>query len=396
MDMSTAPRFMQDLLTRLFELRTGRTTSMADAGYRVPATHYTDTARFLRESKALFHDAPLVAGLSCDLPQPGTFFTLDLGSVPVLVVRDQAGHVRAFLNACRHRGSPVLSGRGQTSRGFACPYHAWSYDLGGKLIARPTAKDAFADVDPSCAGLVGLDCAEVSGLILVRPVVTPEGGQPIDGGALLSGMESELSDRGFDGLTFFAEDQSEWAMNWKQPYETFLEAYHIFALHKESLARVILSAPMLTDTFGPHGRGLLMGHAAKGLLEQEVDAWTFEGRANLVYWLFPNSVISMPMTGHVEHWQFFPHEERPDRTQVLVRFYVPGDTPSDDKRAYWKRLVDFSLRVVTSEDFAQQVKIYKGLRSALLPELHFGRNEPALIHFHRSIERALEASEAGR
>ena len=361
----------------------------------MPTSHYTDPERFERESKALFHDAPLVAGLSCDLPAPGTYFTIELGSVPVLVVRDASGTVRAFLNACRHRGSPVLSGRGPSKQGFACPYHAWSYELTGRLVARPTAKDAFVDVDAaSCAGLVTLQATEAAGLILVRPGASAT---PIDADALLAGMAPELGEHGFDKLSFFSEHESEWAMNWKQPYETFLEAYHIFALHKESLARVVMSAPMLTDTFGPHGRGLLMGRDAEGLLEHPREAWTFEGRANLVYWLFPNSVISMPMTGHVEHWQFFPHEERPDRTRVHVRFYVPGDDlGSETKQAYWKKLVDFSLKVVTTEDFDQQAKIYRGLRSKLLPELHFGRNEPALIHFHRSIAGALAAAGTSR
>lgn len=378
--------FQRALLRRLFELREAGTTSLADSVRRQSTQTYTDPQRFADELRVLFGRRPLIAGLSCDLPRAGEYFTVDLADSPVLVVRGEDGYVRAFLNACRHRGAPVATGRGHPGRVFKCPYHAWTYDIDGRLLGQPLGRDGFPGVQPDRFGLIPLPAAEAGGLIFVRPVAE---GDPIDVTDELAGLQPELADHGFDDFAFFAERETVWDMNWKQPYETFLEAYHIFALHHGTLAKEVLSTPMLTDLFGPHGRGLLMGRQAARLLDVDEQEWAFRGHANLVYWLFPNTVLSMPMTGHAELWQFHPLGGSSARTRVTARFYTPGKPDTASQQSFWERMVDFTMGVVTSEDLAQQERIYTNIRSGLLPELVFGRNEPALVHYHRSLDGVL-------
>ena len=238
----------------------------------------------------------------------------------------------------------------------------------------------------ACAATAHASPIEANGLILIQPNT---GSDAIDIAAAFDRLGPELSDHGFERFAFFAENHSTWTMNWKQPYETFLEAYHIFSLHRTTLAKEILSTPMLTEVFGPHGRGVLMGRNAIEMLKRDSAEWTFKGTTNLVYWLFPNTVLSLPMTGHAELWQFYPCEGRSDRTRVHVRFYTPAVVQSDKEKAFWDRMIDFTMNVVTTEDFAQQERIFANMRSGLLPELIFGRNEPALINYHRGIEAAL-------
>lgn len=374
------------LLRRTLELREAHTTSLADEVYREPTQNYTGAERFEQEREALFQGAPQVVGLSCDLPAIGSYFTVTLAEAPVLVVRGEDGYVRAFLNICRHRGSRVAADRGHPGRVFKCPYHAWSYDINGKLLGQPSAGQAFDSVDAACTGLITLPAAENSGIIYVSPKTS---GEPIDVAAELAGLAPELGDVGFDDFVLFDERRAAWTMNWKQPFDSFLESYHIFALHRDSLSKETLSTPMLTDMFGAHARGVVLQREAIKLIGKPEEEWTIRNNANVVYWLFPNTVLNLPGPGHAELWQFFPDGKQLDRTRVHVRFYTPGEPRSEQQRAFWERMVEFTMSFV-SEDFVQQEQIFSNLRSGLLPEMIYGRNEPALIHFHRSLEAAIK------
>src|SRR5690606_29754975 len=98
------PIEQQTLLRRLFDLRDANSTSMAPQLHVQDTLHYTCPTHHQREMDALFQRGAQFAGLSCDLPRPNTHLALRLGDVPVLLTRDGSGQVRAFLNACRHRG----------------------------------------------------------------------------------------------------------------------------------------------------------------------------------------------------------------------------------------------------------------------------------------------------
>lgn len=99
------------LLDRLFALRDAKQTAMA-ADVRFQSTRvYGDAGHVNSEINALFRGRPLIAGLAADLPQCGDHMTVELGSVSVIVVRSENASVRAFLNACRHRGSRLAEGR---------------------------------------------------------------------------------------------------------------------------------------------------------------------------------------------------------------------------------------------------------------------------------------------
>ena len=331
---------------------------------------------------------PLVAGLSCDLPGSGSYFTADLGTVPVLLVRGADGRVRAFLNACRHRGSAVAYGRGEIATTFTCRYHGWSYDQSGKLVGQPLARGAFDGLD-GCTSLIELRCAEDCGVIIVS--VDPTA-QPIDVRAELAGYASELESYGFGSYRLVGEQQATWPFNWKLGLETFLEAYHIFSLHRETLARQLKSAPMISEFSGPHGRGVVMGNKCVDLVGRPPSEWARFERATFVYWLFPNVVLSLPRSGHVELWHFVPADGRPDMSRVSVRFYAAPSAPQADE--FWQRLIAFTMSVVDAEDFHQQTLIQRNVSSGLLSETVFGRNEPAMIHFHEQLDLVLGTSGA--
>src|SRR6201984_1224896 len=155
------------LLKTLLHYVDAKTTSMADAPWRNDVTAYTCPERHAREEEILIRKRPLVMGLSCDWPRPGAYRTDDFAGVPILTVRGRDGRLRAFLNVCRHRGAKVAKDCGE-ARAFSCPYHAWSYDLAGKLVAIPDER-CFPGVRDERSSLTELPLGEKHGLVWVIP-----------------------------------------------------------------------------------------------------------------------------------------------------------------------------------------------------------------------------------
>jgi hypothetical protein len=163
----------------------------------------------------------------------------------------------------------------------------------------------------------------------------------------------------------------------------------VFSLHRDTLAGDLLSTPFVADFFGDHARASVMRKEVTGLLERDESEWELRSFASIVYLLFPSVVLNLPMSGHAELWEVYPEPDDPHRTRVTVRFYTPGPPADDRDREFWEANVRFTLRVVFEEDFAQQQDIHRSLRTGLMPEIHYGRNEPVLIHHHQQVEAAL-------
>jgi phenylpropionate dioxygenase-like ring-hydroxylating dioxygenase large terminal subunit len=376
------------LLRRFFELRAARTTTLAAAPYRQQARVYTDPERLALEHSALFRGRPLVVALSADLPATGDCIAIEAAGVPLLLIRGEDAEVRAFLNICRHRGGRVFAGRGRPGRALKCPYHSWAYDLSGDLLGQPLARDAFEEIDRSELGLLPVPVAERFGVIFARLGRSEE---EIDVERELAGLGPELASYNLDSWRFLDERAGVFEANWKLIHDTFLESYHVFSLHRDTLAPDMLSTPFVGEEFGPHSRGVVMRKEVTRLLEQPEAEWELRPYGSIVYILFPSVVINLPMSGHAELWQIYPEPADPHRTSVTVKFYVPREPTTDEERAFWDANVRFTHRVVFEEDFGQQQDIHRSLRSGLMPEVIYGRNEPALIHHHVEVERALIA-----
>jgi phenylpropionate dioxygenase-like ring-hydroxylating dioxygenase large terminal subunit len=286
----------------------------------------------------------------------------------------------------------VFTGRGRPGRALKCPYHSWAYDLDGELLGQPLARDAFAELDRREFGLIPVPVAERFGVILAR--IGGEG--TIDVAGELAGLGPELADYGFERWHFLAERSGLFDANWKLIHDTFLESYHVFSLHRDTLAPDMLSTPFVGENLGPHTRGVVMRKEVTSLLERPEAEWELRPFASVVYILFPSVAINLPMSGHAEFWEMYPEPDDPHRTRVTVRFYVPRRPTTDEERSFWDANVRFTTKVVFQEDFGQQKDIHRSLRTGLMPEVVYGRNEPALIHHHEQVDRALAEAAADR
>ena len=101
----------------------------------LPREFYVDERVFELDLELIFYRQWLFAAHESELPQPGSYLTLQVGAYPIVLVRCGSGLIRAFVNACRHRGSRLCRAeRGRAAR-LVCPYHQWTYDLDGRLFA---------------------------------------------------------------------------------------------------------------------------------------------------------------------------------------------------------------------------------------------------------------------
>ena len=121
--------------------RTREPLAAVQAG--LPASWYRDPAQYERELEVFWYGKWIACAREEELAAPGDWKRIRIGTQTLIVLRDEAGGLRAFHNTCRHRGSVLCTDeRGSFARGrIVCPYHAWTYDLGGKLVATPRRMD---------------------------------------------------------------------------------------------------------------------------------------------------------------------------------------------------------------------------------------------------------------
>ena len=111
---------------------------MPDGACTLPAPYYTDPAYHEREMDALFLNSWICAGRVEQVEKPGQYILRDVLGESVIITSSLAGRVHAFYNVCRHRGTQLcVEHEGSFGRSIQCPYHAWTYDLEGRLIGAP-------------------------------------------------------------------------------------------------------------------------------------------------------------------------------------------------------------------------------------------------------------------
>lgn len=374
------------LAKRLLNYISAGETTMADGIYRNPVEDYISQDQASLEQKTLFQERPLCLAASAQLPAPNTFLCHDLLDVPILLTRDGEGRVRAFLNVCRHRGARVAEGFGEARR-FVCPYHAWTYGADGRLAARP--EDAsFPGACKAEHGLTELPCMERHGLIFVTPKPPPISTQPnIDPNIVFQGLETELEAYGIDGYTHFKTYDAEWGLNWKLGVDTFLESYHFSVLHRKSIHPILHANVGAFDPFGENLRLLFARRSISELNDLAEDDWDLPKHLASVYILFPNTVL-VRQGAHIELWHAFPRGV--DSVQFRVTLLIPEPAETEAANEHWERNLALLLKTVEEEDFPVGEGIQHSFRSGAQPHITFGRNEPALHHFHRSIRNALD------
>lgn len=375
------------LVRRLLDHVDNGTTDLAPDLLEIPADTYTSPEHYARELEALFLGHPLVLCLSGALPGPGSYLTLELCNTPLLLTRDDAGVVHAFANTCRHRGVRVADGTG-SARSFTCPFHAWTYDLTGRLTSLPVA-DAFEGMCRDDKGLVELPVAEGYGLVVGRL----RQGAAIDIDEYLGAeLAHELALVDIGGWEPFGDPHVHPVQaNWKVTLDTFRENYHFDFLHRTTLRSYAHGGVLTFDAFGPHLRNASAVRSVGELRDVPQEEWGDVTRHfTYQYALFPNTSLTVGAK-HLELWQILPVD--PATSAVLHTAYVRPDLSVEDRASEEDMIKWICETVVDPEDFWVAGRTEPGIRTGLLPTVVFGRNEPALQHLHRGFLQATRGAE---
>ncbi len=365
------------------------TTDLAEHCLRVPARHYLSREQLSREVDALFRNQPLLVGLTPDAPTPGSYFTHEAADTGLIIVRGDDNQVRAFVNACRHRGTRIAEGRG-TKKTFSCPFHAWNYARDGRLISRPNSCGGFDATGDEFSALLQKPCIEVAGMIFVLLE-----GTDIDTKlqALVGGIADEIGNYAIGEKIYFDSRTSERPCNYKFIMDGFAESYHLGTLHKGTISPYYYTNPSLSDPFGPVARMIGVRSSIDKEWAKDEEERRFIRHGTIQYLIPPNIVLTHQVD-HIQLWQMYPVAGDPERCRASLSLYWPA--PIDDaaqKKCQFN--LDVLWQVTNEEDFPQSINIHRNLASGAIPELVFGRNEPSLIHYHEQIAKAI-ASDALR
>ena len=368
------------ILGILKEHITNGTTVDAGGIMRSPLSDFTCPELLSQEREGFFRKTPLMMGLSTDLPEPNTYWADNATGVPILMVRDGEGTFRAFANICRHRGAQVVpEGRG-TKEHFSCPFHAWTYRNDGNLLAI-NRESQFGNITKTDLPLTELSATEACGTLWVRP--TP--GDPIDVDSCLGGLQDDMQHWNLTDHPYAESQNIDAAVNWKLAIDTFGENYHFDVLHKNTLAHEIEGNLQTHDIFDRNYRMVFAYRRMRNVIEHEPnqDQWPFRQLTLCVYFIYPNVILLVDPVG-VDVLRIFPQENSPSKSRTMHTWYVEPET----KEYFVNYAISFRARfdgfnnVIEEEDYWVAATTQKNAETGIQSEIIFGRNEPALHHYH--------------
>ncbi|MGE0733295.1 MAG: aromatic ring-hydroxylating dioxygenase subunit alpha [Alphaproteobacteria bacterium] len=354
----------------------------------LPTSIYCDPARLEQERARIFRRRPLILAHASELgDKPGSTLVIDRIEVPLLLVRDRAGAVHGLLNVCRHRGTRLIAAAGPCHRvSFACPYHAWVYDLAGKLKHVPMQDEMF----PSLKDLTAYDLARVPVAVrhgFIWAILDPAA-EAIDLAAHLAGIGADLDAFGLPSHVVFKRTTALRRTNWKSVMDAFLESYHVTRLHRGTVGGFFLDGFVEFERAGDHMRAAVARTEIAEAKNLAPTAWDERRHATFSYTLFPNSVLVFH-PDYVSHIGLFPTRD-PDATLTVHTMLTPRPPASPKEDEHWQRsfaLIDGG--VFQGEDFFISEQAQIGLRSGANAEFRFGLWEHGVRLFHESVDRAL-------
>jgi len=364
----------QQTINRIFTHIDEGTTDLGDTVWREPVENYHSQERFDAEI-ALLRRRPVPFCPSAGLPETGSYIARKAAGTPLVVVRGRDGKVRAFINACRHRGMQVASGSG-CSRAFVCPYHAWTYDLEGKLKAI-RGPEAFPEVNIEDHGLTEVSAQEKGGLVYVMQ----EGK-----------INSQMLENNLDYFTpeqeMFQEVEATNKANWKLITETLLEGYHIKSLHKTTFYPYGLDNVNLVETYGANARVTFPFRRIEKLRAIPPDERRADGMLTTVNHVFPNASISA-LSKHSNLTIMEPLS--PNSTQMVIylmttRLATENSISIEDA----KRDAIFVNESGQDEDLAAACSIQETVTAQGNTHLTFGLFEKAIVNFHSNLAASLK------
>jgi choline monooxygenase len=329
-----------------------------------PSSWYLDARVAELERRAVFGSSWLAVGRAADVAAPGAYVSGCLAGIPWVVVRGRDGTLRGLHNSCRHKGREVVTGAGVAEDALVCGYHAWSYDLDGRLRSAPGVA-GIQDFDRASLSLVPL-AVETWGpwlFIHLDPDAAPLRPR-------LAELERRLVARGWEACRHRERRSFAVAANWKVVVDNYLDGgYHVPHMHP-SLAAQLDMTSYRTEVFGD----LSIQHAGAGDDRERI------GAGAIYAWIYPAFMINV-YGPCIDTNTVVPLG--PDRCRIDYDFFFHDEVDA----AFIEASIAQSA-VTQREDIEICESVQRGLGS---PAYDRGRYAPRFEvgehHFHRLLAR---------
>lgn len=194
-------------------------------GYSLPGAFYSEERVYRAEMDRIWRRGWLFAGHCCEIPSPGDYFTMQVDSDSMIVMRDDEGEIHAFWNVCRHRGTELCDQPSGHIGRIVCPYHQWTYARDGSLL---TCRGMQEDLDKSRLGLRSTHVRVIAGFVFISLAQQPP---PFEQAAELIGALGQP--QGLERAKVAKTVDYDVAANWKIVWENNRECYHCNVNHPQ-------------------------------------------------------------------------------------------------------------------------------------------------------------------
>lgn len=348
----------------------------------LPAHAYTNPGIWPAENDRIFQRSWLVVARSDQFRQTGDYRTVEIAGARLLLVRGQDGVVRAFHNVCRHRGMWVAQGCGRQAS-FACPYHLWTYDLKGLLIAAPEM-ERTAGFDLSEIKLPPVRCEDWEGFIAIN---LDQDAEPF--GKDLEALKSIVAPWRMSNMVTVHEKAYPITWDWKVMWENAIEGYHTSALHRTSAGDSIPTSLSWVSLDRDGGAWSDLHHPFAETMQTPASPDWPEPLKDL-----PDFASSEMVFFHV--WPcfgFYVNPEKvisyivepvgPGRHRFVWRVMVPAERMDAPNFASWRDHVAERINIIQSEDEMACRGVQAGMESGAWMPGRYSDKERAIWHFHR-------------
>jgi choline monooxygenase len=338
--------------------------------WTLPASVYLDPALLQREKTDLFGKSWQIVGHRDQVTNPGDYFTTDLLSEPLLIVRGNDGVLHGFYNVCRHRAGPPAEGCG-SRKVFRCGYHGWTYGLDGHLLNAPEM-DGTADFDHKQFGLQPVAIGEWGAWVFVN--LAPEA-QPLT--RSLRELPQQAGKYSLESLKLAERRDYVMECNWKVYIDNYLEGYHLPSVHP-SLNRELDYSQYVTENFEKHSRQAspIRGPENEKSVSRRYSQASGDAEAEY-FWIFPNWMLNC-YPDNVSLNIVLPLS--PERCVAIFEWYFPQEALTSDLPATTIRFSD----EIQIEDGRICETVHRNLRSRSYTRGRFSaKQETGVHHFHR-------------
>ena len=363
----------------------------------LPAAWYADRQHHAREIEAVFRSGWVCAGVTDELPGAGAWRATRVGGVPVLLVRDREGVLRAFLNVCRHRAAPLCEESPDHPGGdgplIRCPYHAWLYRLDGSL-ARASGVGAPEDFRPDEHSLRPVGVAVWRRMVFVDVSGANDPTRAscaLDFGPLAAAIDAFPIEQ----LEPTVRERDERPFNWKVLLENYSENYHTPFVHPEIDTTATEDYPMVSDgpvlyawdrPLRPNDEAqqimhdLLPGEPGWEHLAAAGTSRPYDVGSYLTVW--PNLMINVFPDAALVMWM---EPVSPNTTVVERRMYLRPGVPADVA----ERIVS-THRLVHQQDVDICTSVQRSHDAGFDADGRLATVEERGVHFvHQHLRRAL-------